>query len=89
MRLRGAMLMNNLLANIKGKVEHERGSEEAKHVGSGVKDRMGKYHTHKKISLFQLLSNEPVKRGGWEGSWGNRTTATFYAFQPSHLFLCI
>lgn len=36
MRLRGGTLMNNLLANIKGKVEHERGSEEAKHVGSGV-----------------------------------------------------
>lgn len=36
MRLTGGMLMNNLLANIKGKVEHERGTEEAKHVGSGV-----------------------------------------------------
>lgn len=36
MRLRGGTLMNNLLANIKGKVEHERGSEEAKHAGSGV-----------------------------------------------------
>lgn len=36
MRLRGGMLMNNLLANIKGKVEHECGSEEGKHVGSGM-----------------------------------------------------
>lgn len=36
MRLTGGRLMNNLLANIKSKGEHERGSEEAKHVGSGV-----------------------------------------------------
>lgn len=36
MRRRGGRLMNNRLGNIKGKVEHERGSEEAQHVGSRV-----------------------------------------------------